>query len=123
MRRLLLNVLQLETREQPSTMPLPTNEVFSSAEFLGNLAIRQQLYNYSIRTPSDVDLFSFFAQAGQTALFDVKAHLGSHLHPLLRLFDASGAVLATSAGPPHRTDAKLSDTVTQTGTYFLGVSS
>lgn len=118
-----LGVLQLEARDQPSALPLPTNETLSTAEFLGNLATRQQLFNFGIHTPTDVDLFSFFAQAGQTAQFDVRAHLGSHVHPFLRLFNGSGEELATSAGTPARTTAKLNFTVPTSGTYFVGVSS
>src|SRR5205823_7661693 len=49
-----------------------------------------------IDTPTDVDMFSFTAAAGQKVAFDIDHPAGSDLDAYLRLFDGRGKQLAAN---------------------------
>jgi hypothetical protein len=81
----------------------------------------------SISGAVDVDLYKFTAAAGQKLGFDVDPATGSTLDSYLRVFNASGSVLASNdnRAAPGETLAKsayVEYTFTTAGTYYVGVS-
>ncbi|SFI19025.1 pre-peptidase C-terminal domain-containing protein [Planctomicrobium piriforme] len=79
-----------------------------------------------IDTHSDVDLYSFTAQAGQSLSFDIDRP-DTALDSWLRLFDAAGNEItfnddAPGPGEVHSGESYLEHTFTADGTYYVGVS-
>jgi len=82
--------------------------------------------NFDIFAGDDVDLFQFSVASGQRVGFDTDT-LGGSLDPYLRLFDASGRVLAANDNAPAPGESRgpgsyLEHIFTRAGVYFLGVS-
>ena len=81
----------------------------------------------SISGAVDVDLLKFTVAAGQKVGFDVDQATGSTLDSYVRVFNASGSVLASNdnRAAPGETLAKsayIEYTFTAAGTYYVGVS-
>jgi PKD repeat protein len=73
-----------------------------------------------IERPTDVDMFSFVAGAGTVSVSLSPAARAANLDALVRLHDASGAVLA-SANPADALTATLSFTLPAAGSYHVSV--
>ena len=73
-----------------------------------------------IERPSDVDFFSFAAGAGSATITLSPAARSANLDALIKLVDASGAVLA-SANPTGALNASLTFTLPSAGTYYVSV--
>lgn len=81
----------------------------------------------AIGGPTDVDMIAFTVTAGQKLSFDIDSPPGSSLDSCVRLFDASGRVLAENDDGPNPSETQtvesyLEYTFATAGTYYLGVS-
>ncbi len=91
------------------------------------ISTSQTVTNFEIDRPTDVDLFRFDVTAGQAVGFDIDRD-DTTLDARIRLFDATGAELATDddgIGPgvePSSLDSYLEYRFDTAGTYYLGVS-
>lgn len=75
--------------------------------------------------PRDVDFFRLSLQAGQTLVADVDARAlagSSTLDSSLRVFDATGRLLARNDDTPGSLDSLIVFRAPATGTYFISVS-
>jgi hypothetical protein len=103
--------------------------VVGRATPLGGVGTQTLAVNRALDTPTDIDQFSFNAAAGQVVRFDVARASGApDLDVFIRLTDATGRQLAfNDDGPtPGRTfsrDASLTYRFTESGTFFVGISS
>lgn len=83
----------------------------------------------SLSNATDVDMYKFTVSAKQTVHFDIDRPSGSSLNSYLRLFNASGAQLASNNNAAAKgetansLDAYLSYTFATAGTYYIAVSS
>ena len=88
-------------------------------------------FNDALNAGDDVDIYQVQIDAGESITIDLDAQeLGSDLESRLRLFDASGNLLAenTRANAPEEErsvdfDSYLTYTANTSGDYYLGVSS
>ncbi len=74
-----------------------------------------------INSPSDVDMFSFYAGTGPISVSVAPSAYSGNLDVALQLYDASGKLLA-SANAENALAASLSFTSTKAGTYYLKVA-
>ncbi len=111
-------------------LPVDTDDAISEAISLGPVNTAGTTINNSISTDIDVDMFRFTVTNGQVVDFDIDTltNGGTGLGSFIRLFNASGQVLASNddgTAPGENTlgyDAYLRFTFTTAGTYYLGVS-
>jgi hypothetical protein len=77
----------------------------------------------AIGEPHDVDVFRFSARAGQKIVAEVAAgRFGSALDPMLTLYDARGAIVASMTNSPAGADALMRCAIPADGVYYLALT-
>ncbi len=75
-------------------------------------------------TPSrDVDMIQIQLDVGSRLVVRAEAAGGSSVNTYLRLFNAAGTQLISNDDFDDSTDAQISFTATESGIYYIGVSS
>ena len=103
------------------------NDSISEAADLGALTQDRSSSGYSVDPGTDVDMFSFTVDAGQTVGFDVDRTSGSNLDSFLRIFEADGTLIAlnddgAAPGESFSLESYIEHTFTSAGRYYAGVS-
>ncbi len=111
-------------------VPTDPDDTFTEAKLVGAVTTTGAIYNDSISSDIDVDMYRFTVTAGQYVDFDVDTPLNgpNGLGSYLRLFNAQGQQLNFNDDgiAPGETmlgfDAYLRKLFLTAGTYYLGVS-
>lgn len=104
------------------------DDQIGEANQLGNVQPTQsRSVTGAIDGVTDVDIVAFTVATGQKLTFDIDNTAGSTLDSCVRLFDATGRVLADNDDGPNpgeaaSTESFLEYTFATAGTYYLGVS-
>ena len=108
----------------------PDNTIFEAIDVdVSSSGQRSTIISDSISSESDVDIYQFQLDQGHTISLDIDAaELNTGLDSVLRLFDADGNQLNTNddaAAPDENpsTDSLIEFTASNTGNYYVGVSS
>ncbi|HCA95258.1 MAG TPA: hypothetical protein DEP38_11580, partial [Cyanobacteria bacterium UBA9226] len=127
-----LDVFVATNGETPGdTLTTALNSGLSSAH-PGTFNLNAQIGdNPNVAPGSDVDMIAFQLDAGGRVTIDIDARINTPSSPLdsvLRIFDSNGNQVAVSddaqaPGEPFTFDSYIDFTATQTGTYYVGVSS
>ena len=100
-----------ETKEQEPNDPGAPQGITLPAALVGSLG-----------TAGDVDAYRFTARAGEEMVFQVVARpLGARLDSVVRLFDASGRVVAENNDIDLNRDSVLTWRFTDAGTYAIAI--
>ncbi len=113
----------------------PTNDTINTPTLTGIDAGRRTFFesatigdNPAIDPGLDVDIYEVSLNAGEQILIDIDADtIGSPLDSFLTLFNASGAIVASSdddnaPGEPNSLDSYLEFTALISGLYYIGIS-
>ncbi len=111
-------------------LPADTDDTLSEAPSIGTVTTSGTILNGTINPDIDVDVTRFTVTAGQTVDFDIdtNANGAGGVNSYIRLFDASGALLAVNnnaaaAGESSvGYDAYLRYTFTTAGNYYVAIS-
>ena len=113
-----------------TALPTDTDDTISEAASIGTVTTGGTTLSGSVNPDIDVDVTRFTVTAGQIVDFDIDTDLNGAggLSSYLRLFDATGTVLAVNnnAAAPGETsvgfDAYLRYTFATAGNYYIAVS-
>ncbi len=107
---------------EPNGSATASGETFSKVNFAGaNTLEIGQARDATLSSASDVDIYTFTGEAGQSILADVNTKVGGAPDTVLGLFSADGTLLATN-DDTNTQDSTVEYTLDTSGKYYLAVA-